>query len=112
MASIRIGGDPENYMEAPQMTVTDKGGGVSIIASVLDLLGVGRQVAKEPKQEPAAESPTGTTQSIPPATKEPVNLPALEGAANVFQPVMNDDWGKRYLDSIKPIKTIDPNSAF
>jgi hypothetical protein len=101
-------------MEAPQITVSDKKGGGGIIASVLDALGIHKQVAKEPKSEaPAAPAaPTGTTQSVLPAA--PANLPALDSAESAFQPIqpMPSDWGQRYLDSLKPLKTIDPNSAF
>lgn len=121
MASIRIGGDPESYMEAPQITVGGgkKGGG--LIASVLDALGIHKQVAKGPDNPgtdsdkaatPAAPAaPTGTTQSVPPA---PANLPVLNDAESAFKPIepLPSDWGQRYLDSLKPLKTIDPNAAF
>lgn len=114
MGSVRFGGDPESYMDPPQMTASDKPGGVSIIASVLDLLGVHKQVAKDPKVG-KAESPTRTTQSVaPPAgSQAPVNLPSLDAAESAFTPIqpMPSDWGKRYLESLKPIKTIDPNTA-
>lgn len=121
MASIRIGGDPESYMEAPQMTVTDKPGGASLIASILDAIGVHKQVAKGPDNPgtdsdksatPAAPAaPTGTTQSVQPAESQ---LPVLNEAESAFKPMtpMPTDWGQRYLDSLKPLKTIDPNTAF
>lgn len=51
MASVRIGGDPEQYMDPPSMVVSDgPGGGGSFIANLLDLLGLQRNVARGPKQ--------------------------------------------------------------
>ncbi len=120
MASVRIGGDPEQYMDPPSMTVSDKPGGASIIASVLDLLGIHRQTAKGPKDSGGDAAPSApaqpaatpaTTQSVPPA---PSQLPILNEAESAFTPMqpMPTDWGKRYLDSLKPLQTIDPNTAF
>ena len=119
MGSVSFGGDPESYMDPPRMTQTDKPGGASIIATVLDALGVGKQVAKDPgpgagapKAEDAAPAATpATTQSVELA---PAQLPVLNDAASAFQPMtpMPTDWGQRYLDSLKPLKTIDPNTAF
>lgn len=116
MASVRIGGDPESYMDPPQMTVGGGGkGGGGLIASVLDALGIGRQVAKEPKGDTGGnaanvQSPTGTTQSVPPPKAD---LPVLNDAESAFKPIqpMPSDWGQRYLESLKPLKTIDPNTA-
>ena len=124
MASVRIGGDPESYMDPPQMTVSDKPGAGGLIASILDAIGVHKQVAKGPDNPgtdskesstpsaPAAPAATpATTQSVPPA---PANMPVLNEAESAFKPIepLPSDWGKRYLDSLKPIKTIDPNTAF
>ncbi len=110
MASIRIGGDPESYMEAPVLSGGGEKGGASIIATVLDLLGVGKQVGKIDKADANPAASPSTTQSVPPA---PGSLPVLNEAESAFQPStpMPMDWGKRYLESIKPLKMIDPNTA-
>ena len=56
MAQIRIGGDPENYMEPPTMTIGgDSGGGdgggdgVNFINGLLDLLGINRSPGENPE---------------------------------------------------------------
>lgn len=108
MGSVRFGGDPESYMDPPQMTQTDKPGGVSPIAAFLDLIGIGKRVEKAPAETPDAPA---TTQEVP---TPPSQMPILNEAESAFKPIqpMPSDWGKRYLDSLKPIKTIDPNDAF
>ena len=52
MASVRIGGDPEQYMDPPSMVVSDGPGGAggSLVARLFDLLGIHRNVARGPKQ--------------------------------------------------------------
>jgi hypothetical protein len=113
MGSVSFGGDPESYMDPPRMTQTDSPGGVNPIAAVLNLLGI-----TGPKSQPNATAKDGapqpdikpTTQSVEPA---PANLPVLNEAESAFKPMqpMPSDWGQRYLDSLKPLKTIDPNTA-
>lgn len=107
MGKVTVGGDPESYMDAPRISADDKdklGGGGSIIASVLDLLGVHKQVAKNPA-DPA------TTQTVPAAN----NIPTLDIAESVFSQGadygQSGDWGKQYLKGLSPIKSIDPNEA-
>lgn len=115
MAAVSFGGAPESYMDPPRMQSGGGGkGGGGLIASILDALGIGKQVAKEPvvksdSAAPAAES--GTTQSAQPTS---VDMPVLNDAESAFQPItpLPSDWGQRYLDSMQPFKTIDPNTAF
>lgn len=45
--SLTDDGNAESYMDAPPLAGL-KGGGPSVIASILDLLGIHRQVAREP----------------------------------------------------------------
>lgn len=114
MASIRVGGDPESYMDPPVLTADGKKGGAGLIASVLDLLGIHKQVAKEPKPaEGASPGPTQTqpTQTTPAA---PAQLPILGAAETAFPPSqgLDGNWGKRYLESLRPLEKIDPDSIF
>lgn len=112
MASIRIGGDPESYMEAPQMTVTDKEGGASLIASILGLLGVNNKPAGKMDQ-PAAPDPITTPDIAENAPKaQGLSLPALDQATEALSPpASKSSWGELYLKSMKPLQKIDPNSA-
>lgn len=115
MASIRIGGDPEQYMDAPTLSVGGEGkGGFSFIAGLLDVLGIHKQVAKGAK-----ESAGGTAEESAPAQqpKSPhsssVSLSVLDDANKAFQPMMPlpSDFGSRWLESINPLGKIDPNSG-
>lgn len=97
MGKVTVGGDPESYMDAPRISADDKDkiGGGSIIASVLDLLGVHKQVAKNPA-DPA------TTQSVPAAN----NIPTLDIAESVFGG--ESDWSSQYLKRASGLKSMDP----
>lgn len=54
---MRIGGSPESYMEAP--TLDGNSGGPSFIASILDLLGINKQVANGGKSKAAKGKDSG-----------------------------------------------------
>lgn len=112
MARVSVGGDPEEYMQAPRLSAEDKEGGGSFIAGLLDMLGIHRQVAKPPKGQAAKNGETAsTTQSVP----QTANVPSLDIAESVFQRPAEagqaEDWGAEYLRKLNPIKTIDPNVA-
>ena len=119
MARVTVGGDPERYMDAPQLTSDDsKKGPGGFIASLLDAVGIGRQVAKEPQlrvkgQKSMAMEDTGvaggSTQSVP----APVNLPSLDIAESALGVGGNQggDWGKEYLKGLKPLTAVDPSDA-
>lgn len=73
--AISFGGDPENYMDPPQMShsqIGDSAGG-SFVAGLFELLGIHRNVARGPKPDKtkrlAAKSTgvTPVTSSIPAA---------------------------------------------
>jgi hypothetical protein len=115
--SIRFGGDAESFMEAPEQShasLSDIMGGGSIIASLLDLVGIHRQVAKGPKDPAGPEAASAT----PPA---PAQVPqVLTDVASVFTPqevpvvpttqnAPMTGWGQRWLDSLKPLTAVDPN---
>lgn len=107
-AQFRVGGDPESYMEAPVLTGGGGGGGKGgggIIATILDALGIHKQVAKSP--DPAAPA---TTQEIPPP---PMMMPVINEVESAFKPMtpMASDWGQQYLESSKPLKKTDPNKS-
>lgn len=132
--AIRIGGDPESYMDAPQLTVGGGGGGGgSFIAGILDALGIHRQVAKGPKQkdlatdskkiqpkQPAApasskDSKSGESQ-LPAAPKSDV-LKAVETAVtpmpmvnNSFTPILPLPNRMRPADRATPLMPVDPDS--
>lgn len=112
MANIQFGGDPESYMEAPRLSASDGdgGGAGSLIANILDLLGIHKQVAKgekKPKQ--------GKEESAPAQNKEPQGqaamIPVLDSLEQEFQPQtpLPTDFGRKYLQSIRPLGMIDPN---
>lgn len=130
--AIRIGGDPESYMEAPTLSAGGGGGGgPSFIASILDLLGVHRQVAKGPKEPKDAKkeiadqaaAATASTQFLPavnPAGKS-VNLstpslPILDHVGQAFAApkVVSSDlpWMGGARPMPRGIGIIDPNSAY
>ncbi|MGL5935887.1 MAG: hypothetical protein ACRCZI_09735 [Cetobacterium sp.] len=104
-------------MDPPRMTQTDKAGGAGFIASLLQLVGLtGDKAAGGGKQEAAPAE--FKTPEIKEETKEEAaarksNLPALDSVESAFVPLvpLPMDWGKRYLDAVKPIIQIDPNDA-
>lgn len=118
MAKIQIGGDPESYMDAPTLSVGG-GGGPSFIASILDALGIHRQVAKGPKS--AGKQPTthggrqgkdSKRQSKPQAAAPDAAgwqdfLTKFDSAIGIqpFAPL-----GIRSADQNNSIKTFDPDT--
>jgi len=118
MANISVGGDASRYMEAPTLNVGGgggSGGGGSFIASVLDLLGVHRQVAKGDKPaKGASASPAPTSNSANAANSDSwagVPLPAVAAASQAFTPIqpIPSTFGQSWLDSITPLHAIDPD---
>lgn len=113
MASVRIGGDPSQYMQAPSLTVGGDSGGPSFIASLLDLLGIHKQVANETGESTGGAAPEPTQNSQPQAAPTPA--PAISGildaAESAFTPSlpMAPDWGEKWMESLRPLQKIDPN---
>lgn len=114
-----IGGDPERYMDPPTQqlgSLSDVMGGASPIAMLLDLVGLHRQVAKGPKN-PASDgaSPTPTPPaSVPQVLTDVSSMLDTPQATPVFPTTQNaplTTWGQRWIDSMKPIASIDPNSG-
>ena len=99
------GGLGEEYMQAPRLNVGGEGGEKgkgSFFANLLDLLGIHKQVAKEPKGEKGQEaSPSGkvsATGGAPaytpgpdkpqsPSVAPPPSLSILDDASAAFQPL-------------------------
>lgn len=119
--SITFGGDPESFMEAPRMQnkSLSESLGISPIAAFLDLIGVHRQVAKEPKDSNKKGGAEKTFEpEIKPIATTPSMLTDLEAAfapqATPITPVTQSapltEWGKRWLESNKPITSFDPDS--
>lgn len=124
MASIRIGGDPESYMEAPTLAVgggkdsKSKGNG-GFIANLLDILGVNRQVAKGPKPKKGESTPAvpaslangAGTQPVQPAplSLSTPTIPALDLAAKAFDFATPH---RGYVALTPPLTQIDPDSMF
>jgi hypothetical protein len=115
MASIRIGGDPESYMEAPQMQISDEKGGLGFIAGLFNLLGIGEAVGKVIGGGSETPDPLKFAepeyQENSPKESTPM-LPALDQAAEALQPPQNMSWSDLYLPTPKSkLKVIDPNSV-
>lgn len=124
MVSIRVGGDPEDYMQAPTLSVggdkKSKGNG-GFIANLFDALGIHRQVAKGPKPKkgessaapaPKALSAGAGTQPIgvsAPLSISTPTIPALDLAAKAFDFATPH---KGYVALTPPMMTIDPDSVF
>lgn len=127
---MQVGGDPEQYMEAPTLPVSKGFGGPgSFIASLLDAIGVHRQVAKGPKTEggdkkessktpppPAPEAAPARVQE-PPRAPLPPSLPILDSVASLgtkFEPIsarMPQMLGG-YRALTTPLTEIDPDREF
>lgn len=117
--SIMFGGDAESFMEAPRMEnkSASESLGFSPIAALLDLVGINRQVAKEPKKK-EGESEVATPPAQPP-TSSPAVLTDLETMlkpqtqmaplAPLDQNQPLTPWGQRWLESNKPLMTVDPD---
>src|SRR3546814_7177263 len=70
--AISFGGDPENYMDPPQMTHSQVGdGGPSFVASLFELLGIHRNVARGPKEQKESKVKTAAAQSLKEQSKTP-----------------------------------------
>jgi hypothetical protein len=118
MASIGFGGDPESFMEAPRMEnkgLAETFGGGSFIASLLDLVGIHRQVAKGPKPSKAEQ----TSQDAIPTPSVPQVLTDIESILTPQEtPIvpMTENaplttWGRNWIQSLQPLTKIDPNDA-
>ena len=128
---MRIGGDPENYMDPPVLNIgggDSRGGAGSFIAGVLDLLGIHRQVAKGPKPKDLAsdsapdfkrkEDESGGKKGKKSKPKPKVDvlgsvdsavtrIPMTSPPANPFAPL-----GLSPSQVNRPITTIDPNTLY
>src|SRR3546814_18081587 len=70
--AISFGGDPENYMDPPQMTHSQVGdGGPSFVASLFALLGIHRNVARGPKEQKESKVKTAAAQTLKEQSKTP-----------------------------------------
>lgn len=103
MAQIRVGGDPEQYMEAPTLSVGGGGGkkdGVNLVNGLFDLLGIHRRVEKGPKDKKLAAK-VKTTGIVP-------NPPASEFLDQTGAALAAED-----LANYKPVGIVDlPPSIF
>lgn len=112
---IMFGGDAENFMEAPRMEnkSLSESLGVNPVAAFLDLIGVHRQVARGPKPtEEAKGEKVFTPQITSPSVLTEVQS-ALATPPAPITPVTTDSaitpWGQRWLDSNKPLLSVDPD---
>lgn len=99
MAKIQVGGDPEQYMDAPQISVGSSGGGaggISPIAAIFEFLGIHRNAARSPKPK-----------------KETVKTQGLVKPANDFLDVTGSELAKQDLANYRPLSEVDlPPSDF
>ena len=99
MAKIQIGGDPEQYMDAPTLSVGGGGGSgsPSPIAAIFEFLGINRNVSRSPK----AKKETVKTQGL------------VKPAASEFLDVTGSELAKQDLANYQPLTSIDlPPSDF
>lgn len=123
------GGLGEEYMHAPALQVGGgKGGGGSFIASLLDLLGIHKQVAKEPKEgkdkegqgaSPAGKvsatggapafTPTMGAPSSPAAAPPSPAISILDDAGSAFRPMtpLANSFGRSFMRAANPFGLIE-----
>lgn len=94
--AISFGGDPENYMDPPQMSHAQAGdsSGGSFIANLLELVGLQRNVSRGPKKGKTAKKAEETLNRVDPATKNAAKLDAQDwidsqGSALAAQDLIN-----------------------
>lgn len=104
MARITVGGDPEGYMEAPQIQVGDSGGGGSPIAAIFEFLGIHRNVARTPKNKSASSKQSNKIETAGLLRKD---------MANDFLDPIGSELAKQDSAQYQPVKLIDlPPSNF
>ena len=99
MGRVQIGGDPEQYMDAPTLSVGsgEGGGGLSPIAAIFEFLGIHRNVSRSPK----AKKETVKTQGL------------VKPAASEFLDVTGSELAKQDLANYRPLTEVDlPPSDF
>ena len=106
--SLTDDGNAESYMDAPPLAGLggkNGEGGPSIIASILDLLGIHRQVSREPKAEKTqgGGGKNGDAKPATPATpdKTPPVVADVSNALGIPP--------RRSADSTIPMLSIDPD---
>lgn len=106
MAKVTVGGDAERYMDPPTIQSGD-GDGPSFIASVLDLLGIHKQVAAGDNKKSASQDVKVDPIAPPP------NVPIASGVENVLNMVesIGDVGPSRSADQNNPFVPIDPDLA-
>src|SRR3546814_7965023 len=105
--AIRFGSDPENYLDAPQMTHAQVGDGVpSFGASLFELLGSHRNVARGPKEQKESKVKTAAAQTLKEQSKTPDAQSWIDstGAALARDQLMNNSG------ALTPIE-LPPSSA-
>lgn len=128
MARIKVGGDPENYMDAPQLAVGDDsvGGGGNFIAQLANALGIGQMVGKigakvsgKKSQAKAEKASTVEGGPIPPAPT-PAGTSVIDSvetalaSAPTTKDLMPAPGGMPQSQLTKPgsLKPVDPDVAF
>lgn len=123
MSTISFGGDAENFMDAPRME--NKGiaetftGGGNIISTLLDLVGIHRQVAKGPKDDSKMGPTDAAADPVRQAAVVPKVLTDVSSALSptespIFATTENapmTSWGERWIQSLKPVTTFDPGAS-
>lgn len=104
MARISVGGDPEGYMEAPQIQVGSNGGGISPIAAIFEFLGIHRNAARTLKDKTAGSKQSNKI--------ETAGLLRKDMASDFLDPI-GSELAKQDSTQYQPVKLIDlPASDF
>lgn len=130
MMQLNFGGGDNEYMDAANRAA--KSGGPSLIAGILDMLGIHTQVAKPPKEKegPSEEAQANQSKESQKVTKDTV-APAPVQAADAPLPLVANPaalpmfidmtqspagvpvsyHGQQFLNSLGSIFAVDPDKA-
>src|SRR3546814_9680108 len=101
--SISFGGDPENYMDPPQMTHSQVGdGGPSFVALLFELLGIHRNVARGPQEQKESKVKTAAAQTL----KEQSKTPAAQSWIDSPGAALSRDHMMKHSGALPPIEQI------
>lgn len=115
MGTVRIGGDPEQYMDPPSLTKSSGDGSAgSFLAILLDAIGIGRQVVKGPKESKLKSGKDSAPAKQEAAAAAPIDVLGMVSQA-IAEPATQTGtltpFGQKWMDSVAPILTFDPGAS-